>query len=367
MNVLKAMLKRFSRVRPLPEGTHHLQAAPPDEPPYRLHLRLGRDGSGVLIVNAKTVLHLNPTAAEYAYHLVKGSDPEQAAREIAARYRVNPRQALDDLLDFNDRLRTLIHTPDLDPVTYLDFERVAPHSAELSAPMRLDCALTYRLPPSADTILAPNRRVTRELKTPEWQVMLDKAWAAGVPHVIFTGGEPTLRADLLDLIAHAEQTGLDHLMLTLQPKDPASWKALETVLPEDLFTTVHLTLTTRNVDDIPAVLERLSRLEVRSLSLSEMHPSLSKDLAMLRDRAAELGLSLVWDLPVPYSEHNPVALETAPDEVPPGAGRAWLYVEPDGDVLPAQNMPLTVLGNLLNDPWDKIYLPSASALQGGRS
>ncbi len=34
-----------------------------------------------------------------------------------------------------------------------------------------------------------------------------------------------------------------------------------------------------------------------------------------------------------------------------------LYVEPDGDVLPAQGIANQILGNLLRDPWEKIYHP----------
>ncbi len=30
---------------------------------------------------------------------------------------------------------------------------------------------------------------------------------SGIPHVVFTGGEPTLRDDLPELIAHAERNG----------------------------------------------------------------------------------------------------------------------------------------------------------------
>ncbi len=50
-------------------------------------------------------------------------------------------------------------------------------------------------------------------------------------------------------------------------------------------------------------------------------------------------LELVWDLPVPYSSNNPVSLELEKEgnqAFVEGAGKAWLYVEPDGDVLPAQ-------------------------------
>ena len=65
-------------------------------------------------------------------------------------------------------------------------------------------------------------------------------------------------------------------------------------------------------------------------------------------------MNLIWDLPVPYSTLNPVSLETQMDAQPEGAGRAWLYVEPDGDVLPTQGYN-KVLGNMLRDPWEKIW------------
>ncbi len=371
--------ERFTKVAPLPAETHTLQSAP-DEPAYRLHLRLLKDGSGILIVNAATVLHLNTTAAEFAFHMIKGTPPEEAAKQVAKRYRISQTAALQDYTDFRDRVQTLIYTPDLDPATFLDFERVAPHSQNLTAPLRLDCALTYRLPAGADASLTPTKRVDRELTTEEWQAIMDKAWAVGIPHITFTGGEPTLREDLPALIAHAEkigqvtgllsdglkladkkylkpllQTGLDHLLFILNPENKASWKALETVMPEDLFTTVHFTVTPKNVRKADEVLEKLEKLEVKSLSLSASDASLKDEMQKLRQQAAGLGLTLHWDLPVPYSTDNPVAAEVVDDEVPDGAGKVWLYVEPDGDVLPAQGEADKILGNFLSDSWEKIY------------
>lgn len=38
-----------------------------------------------------------------------------------------------------------------------------------------------------------------------------------------------------------------------------------------------------------------------------------------------------------------------------GARRAWMRVEPDGDVLPAQGEASKILGNLLKDDWSRIY------------
>lgn len=380
MNFFNRLTERFTKVTPLPEGLHHMQAAPENERPFRVHLRLRKDGSGILIVNAATVLHLNPTAAEYAFHFIKGTDPEEAAKQISARYRVKKEVALQDFRDFMDRIQTMISTPDLDPVSYLHFERVAPHSADLTAPLRLDCALTYKLPDGIHAEYAPTKRVDHELTTEEWQTILDKAWRAGIPHVTFTGGEPTLREDLPALIAHAEsngqvcgllsdglkladkdylhtllQTGLDHLLFLLQPDNEKSWQALETIMLEDLFVTVHITINKQVSQDINATLEQLAKLDVKSISVSLADMSLRTELDALMQKAADLNIALAFDLPVPYSAQNPVALETEEDDLPSGVGKAWLYVEPDGDVLPAQGMADQILGNFLKDDWEKIY------------
>jgi MoaA/NifB/PqqE/SkfB family radical SAM enzyme len=92
--------------------------------------------------------------------------------------------------------------------------------------------------------------------------------------------------------------------------------------------------------------------------LSARSADLAGPLEEARNRAAELGLSLDWDIPVPYSDLNPVALELEEANPPSGAGRAWLYVEPDGDVLPGQGRK-QVLGNILKDPWDLIQNSSS--------
>ncbi len=375
-SLLESVRSFFSPVRPLPVGLYHYQAPPEAEFPYRLHLRLEPDGRGLLVVNASTVLHLNQSAAEYAYYLVKGMSADQVARAMAGRYRISRTKARQDFVDFEERIKMLLATQDLDPEQYLDFGRADPHTTPVSAPLRLDCALTYRLPAGAAQD-APVERVKQELATAQWTALMDKAWAAGIPHVVFTGGEPTLRDDLAELIAHTErvgqvvgvltdglrlaepaylqtllQSGLDHLMVLLQPENGQSWQALENVTAADVAVTVHLTLTPESAGSAPEVLAKLKDLGVRSLSLSAASPSLRGALQTARDSAAQLGLTLAWDLPVPYSAFNPIALET--ESAVSGAGRTWLYVEPDGDVLPAQGQN-RVLGNLVSEPWADVW------------
>jgi organic radical activating enzyme len=382
MKILNRLADRYSKLQPLPEGVYHTQAMLADEKPYRIHLRLRSDGTGLLILNASTILHLNPTAAEYAYHFIKGTEPDQAAKEISTRYRVSKGLALEDYTDFSDKVKTLLSTPDLDPVSFLDLERVPPHSTELEAPLRLDCALTYKLPEGSKSEHAPVKRVARELSTDEWKTVIDKAWQAGIPHIVFTGGEPTLRSDLPALIAHCEkngqvcgllteglklddhgyllellQTGLDHILFILQPEVELSWKVLGKTLAEDIFTAVHLTINSKSVQHAEKTLGRLAELGVKNLSLSLMDDSLTTEFDTVRNKAASLGMRLIFDIPVPYSSSNPVTMETKEDSINSGAGRTWLYLEPDGDVLPAQGQSDKILGNIMTDPWEKIYKP----------
>jgi hypothetical protein len=378
-SVREFIRRRFQKAQPLPAGIYHYQAPPQDPRNFRLHLRLEKDGSGILVVNASTILHLNATAAEYAYHLVQQTPKDEAVRQISKRYLVTSARAEADYADFVDRVDSVINTNDLDPEMFLDFERSEIHAKDLSAPFRLDCALTYRLPESADPSIAPTKRVDRELTTEEWKSILDKAWQAGIPHIVFTGGEPTLRDDLPELISRAEsngqvtgllsdclrlsdpaymdkllKTGLDHLMVIFQPGKEYAWGGLSTSLAEDLFVAVHITLTPEMASTTSDLLKWLVSKGVKAVSLSISYPSLNDVLVSARNQAADLGLSLVWDLPVPYSALNPVALETQVDAAATGAGHSWLYVEPDGDVLPAQGIN-TVLGNILRDPWEQIW------------
>jgi len=376
-SVREAIRFLFAPVRPLPPGIFNYQSPPEGSNNYRLHLRLEADGSGLLVVNASTILHLNQTAAEYAYHLVHQTSAESVARLVTSRYRVAPQQALRDYRDLKERIDLLLSTSDLDPETFMDFGRAAP--VKLSSPIRLICALTYQLPENVNPDYSPSKRVKRELSTLEWQTILDKSWQAGIPHLIFTGGEPTLRKDLVDLVHYAEEkgqvtgllsdglklgdfnylnklllSGLDHLLFLLQPRVEASWQALKTVLEVDLFVVVHLTITPTNQEQARGWLEQLKNMGVHTVSLSSSEEDLKETLLHMRNQAAELDLKIVWDLPVPFSALNPVTLESGSEPENSGSLFASLYVEPDGDVLLSQD-DRRVFGNLLADSWEQIW------------
>ena len=378
-SILKPIQRWLAPIESIEPGMYHYISPQDDPRNYRLHLRIENDGAGVLIINASTVLHLNETAAEYAYYFVNNLMADEVAGKMSHRYQVGHDQALQDYHNLTERILTLVETPDLDPVTFLEFDRREPYSGNISAPYRIDCALTYNLPENAPAEAAPHKRVTRELSTAEWQQIIDKAWQVGIPHIIFTGGEPTMRSDLIDLIAHAEKngqvtglltdglqlregeyfetlsaTGLDHIVIRLVIEDERVWDAISTAMDGDIFVAVHITITEGNRSAISTAINRLAALQVHAISLSASPEIDDTELEAARDMVAEADISLVWDIPVPYSTHNPVSLEISAEHPPEGAGRAWLYIEPDGDVLPDQGQE-KVLGNVLEKTWDEIW------------
>jgi MoaA/NifB/PqqE/SkfB family radical SAM enzyme len=399
MSLLDTLKAWFTPARPLPRGVHHYQTPPDAAQQYRLHLRVEEDGRGLLTVNAATVLHLNQTAAEYARLLIQGAGEEEAARTMARRYRVSQATARDDYARLRDHVVTLATTTDLCPVTYLDLERVEPFSAETTAPYRVDLALTYRADETGRLDPEARRRVERELAADEWQRALRVLWDVGVPHVCFTGGEPTLREDLVDLVRHAEEVGLvtglltdgrrlqerelldrlllaglDHLQITLVSHRPeihdafvgqvGAWRetdaGLRNALAGDIYVVVHLVVVPANADSVAETVAYLAELGVPAVALSSPLRAASEEERLQLQRALEeaqeaahaRGLTLVWDLAAPYSHVNPVEMEAGlpPEQV----SRQHLYVEPDGDVLPAQGYNV-VLGNLLRDPWETIW------------
>jgi organic radical activating enzyme len=315
-NIFQSIRNLFSPIKPLPAGIYHYTSPAEDPRNYRLHLRIEKDGSGILVLNASSILHLNQTAAEYAYYAVQNLSADGAAQQVAARYHVTPDSARQDYQNFTDRLQILINSPDLDPETFLDFQRKTPHRGYISAPYRLDCALSYLLPTGTDPAFAPIERVKSELSTQQWKNILKIAWDAGIPHIVFTGGEPTLRTDLVELIAFAEsqgqvtglvsdgsrladreytaailQSGLDHLMLVFQPLVDDNWKILKNLLAEDLFITIHLTISQHTFSQVPSTIQQLADYGVRAVSLSTDDPALKTQVDEVRNLLSILLLS----------------------------------------------------------------------------
>src|SRR3546814_3771769 len=71
-------------------------------------------------------------------------------------------------------------------------------------PLALLAELTHRCPLQCPYCSNPVEleRAKHELDTYEWQRIIDEAAALGILQIHFSGGEPTARRDLVELVAH---------------------------------------------------------------------------------------------------------------------------------------------------------------------
>lgn len=391
------------RITPQPGLYHYLQ----DRDGYRarIHLRIDPDGHGTLIVNANRVVHFNPTAALMAYLALEEVPQEDAIRAIQRRYRVSNTQAMDDYSKFETDLLELIRPDTCAVCNIADLEIAVPFSSRPSAPYRMDLALTYRCNNNCSHCYNGRPRNFPELSTSEWFKIIDKVWELGIPHIVFTGGEPTLRDDLPEMIAHAEangqitglntnarrlsdskyiealvEAGLDHVQITVESHNPAihdemvkkrgAWvqtiSGLRNVLNTPLFVMTNTTILRQNSPSLAATLDFLGGEGVPTIGLNALiysgsgltvgtglrETELPPLLDLAREKTGANNQKLIWYTPTQYCQFDPTQLELGVKGC-----TAALYnmcVEPDGGVIPCQSY-YQQLGNLLSDPWDSIW------------
>lgn len=371
----------------------------------RLHLRIDPDGSGTLVINASSILHLNPTASLIAYHHLSGSDPAKIQSKIKGSFSGTPGDIQDEIRLITADLESFIYADGKPVNTYSGIEIDAPYSHHPGAPYRMDLALTYRCNNDCPHCYNARSRSHPELSTEDWKRIIDRLWQINVPHLIFTGGEPTMREDLAELIAYAEEkgqitglntngrrlsddtflaalvdAGLDHVQITLESHHPeihdqmvnrgGAWEqttaGLKNALASPLYVMTNTTMLQNNYHSLDETLDFLAQLGVPTVGLNALiYAGRGKDvgtglkeedlkplLELAQDKTRHQDQKLIWYTPTLYCYFNPVDL---------GLGvkgcTAALYnmcVEPDGGVIPCQSY-YQQLGNLLEDPWDSIW------------
>lgn len=394
----------FQTVELPPPGIYHFEQRNGAEK-TRLHLRLEQDGQGLLLVNASRSLHLNPTASFMAYLFFTKVSPKQAVTSLTRRYNISSQQANHDYAQFASDLDNLIRPDGACPVCELNLDTLAPFSTRPSAPYRMDLALTYRCNNDCAHCYNARPRSFPELSTDQWKLILDRLWQIGIPHIVFTGGEPTLRPDLPDLIAHAEkngqitgintngrklrdlqfvkkliEAGLDHVQITLEShiqtvhdqmvSVPGAWQdtiqGIKNVLSTRLFVMTNSTLLQQNTSDLPGMLSFLEELGVPTIGLNALiysgrgasvgsglaESDLPPLLEIARAHTNRTGQRLIWYTPTQYCHFDPMLLELGVKGC-----TAALYnmcIEPDGSVIPCQSYYQS-LGNFLKADWSSIW------------
>jgi len=392
----------------------------------RLHLRVDPDGSGFLLVNASRIYYYNQTAAYIAYLFLQDFQCDQASKALSKHYKVSLKQAKLDCVDFYNQI-SLVTNPNFEnlakehincsdcddqpSLSGMETEIALPFSHKLMAPYRMDLALTYRCNNDCAHCYNARPRNYQEMSTDSWKQILDKLWKLAIPHIIFTGGEPTLREDLPQLIHYAEslgqitgintngrllkdlkyvdslvEAGLDHLQITFESSSaeihdamvrmPGAWQdttsGIRNVLKSGLFVMTNTTLLNANRDSLIDTLNFLADLGVSTVGLNALiysgngltvgsglkESELPDLLGIAKEITQKNDQKLIWYTPTQYCHFDPVFFDPSS-----GSGlnvkgcTAALYnmcIEPDGNVIPCQSY-YESLGNILEAPWDSIW------------
>jgi pyrroloquinoline quinone biosynthesis protein E len=291
--------------------------------------------------------------------------------------------------------------------------RIAQSAAALRPPIGLLAELTHRCPlqcPYCSNPLALER-VGNELSTQIWLDVLAQAANLGVLQLHLSGGEPTVRRDLEEIVAHAARVGLycnlitsavtltrerleglaarglDHVQISIQGArsdnadriahyrdahrkklDVARW-VRELGLPLTINAPVHR----QNIVELPAIIELAVDLGARRLEVAHVQyygwalrnrqalmPTRAQVLesAELVDRARnELKGVLTIDFVAPdYYARRPKPCMG-------GWGRGSIVVTPSGKALPchaAATIPGLAFDNVCDRRLQDIWLESAS-------
>jgi len=249
---------------------------------------------------------------------------------------------------------------------------------------------------SATAMELPTRKVIRLLEV----IRRD----AKVPSVSFTGGEPILRKDLLELVAAAKRIGLRTNLITngtligadqgsqlreaglasaqvsLEGPIPSvhdgltgaagsfgrTMAGLEALRRAGVHTHTNTTINAANAGSLEALVKLLAGLGLERMSANMVIPSGSAaDLALqitysqigqivtrVRDCARDHGIEFLWYSPTPMCLFNPLAAGLGNKSC--AACDGLLSISPSGDVLPCSSYPQPV-GNLCRQGFTEVW------------
>lgn len=363
-----------------------------------------REKDRLLILLPNQAYMLNPTGL----YLLKQTLGGRPIRDVMGG-RLGDEAAVADVHDFFCDLRALVmgclgEGSDRRAVETVAFER--PHN---SLPVLSEIALTYRCNLSCRFCYAGCKCTkapdSREMTTEQVKRVLDIIrHDAEVPSVSWTGGEPTLRSDLVELTEYAvgigmrvnlitngtnitgdlagslKSVGLRSAQVSLEGPDAEAHDSLTQVdgsfartldgvaILKEAGIHVH-TNTTVNRVNAPHLREivRLARkMGLDRLSMNMVIPcgsapdaevtisytEMADLIGDVRAAARELGIEFMWYSPTPYCIFNPIAARLGGKSC--AACDGLLSVAPNGDVLPCSSVPANV-GNLMKTRFDRVW------------
>lgn len=246
----------------------------------------------------------------------------------------------------------------------------------------------------------------KELSTEEWKKVIDKCRNIGIPQLTFTGGEPTMRNDLVELIEHASwfvtrlntngvnltynlcerlyKASLDSVQITLYSSEENEHNTLvgarnfkktvqgiQNAVKSGLNVSVNTPLCTINAEYC-RTLKFLNKLGVKYVSCSGL--IVTGNACSVQSQNTQLSEEELYNIlknAKKFCEANYMEISfTSPGWVEQnklmelgytvptcGACLSNMAIAPNGNVVPCQSWLSAdgVLGNILTDSWKKMW------------
>ena len=375
-----------------------------------------RPEDNLLIMRPNRVHHLNVTGTVMLKALYDRQplDVEAIVAELAMRYGVPEERIEEDMEKLLQSLSLLLQdkagcAPAVKTTPFGSHERRYPVLSEIAVTYRCQnrCFFCYASSPDRGFVVSaqPNGRQVPEMTSDEVKLVLDKIVnQARVPTVSFTGGEPTLRDDLPELIAHAKglgmrvnlisngircgdasyvaalaEAGLDSAQISLEAGEAAvhdevvahqgaferTVQGVRNLRAADIHTHTNTTINQKNRQALPALIDFLAEMGMEYLSMNmvirtggavgvpDINYESIGDLALsLKARTEERGMRFVWYSPVPYCLFNPAQHGLGSQSC--SAADGLLSIAPDGAVLPCSSFEEGI-GNLLTEDFATLW------------
>jgi radical SAM protein with 4Fe4S-binding SPASM domain len=385
-------------------GIYHFEQQK-DHSKNRIHLRVEADGNGLLLVNAARAYHLNPSAVAMAYWSLSGKNENEIISSLKHNFEIDHFQLVEDAAPFLTQMAVITDPDESCPLCELDLDMDMPFSHTPSSPYRMDIAITYQCNNDCTHCYNARSRQFPQLSKSKWYQVIDKIWELNIPHIVFTGGEPTLYENLPELVQYAENkgiitgintngrkladevflkrlidAGLDHIQITLESSNPiihdkmvnlqGAWSetiaGIKNVLKHNVFMMTNTTMLKDNYSNISDTLDLLAELGVPTVGLNALiYSGKGKDvgtglsetqlaplLEIAKVKTQTNNQKLIWYTPTHYCRFNPITHDLGVKGC--SAALYNMCIEPNGDVLPCQSYYFP-LGNILSDSWDSIW------------
>lgn len=367
-----------------------------------------RERDRLLILMPNQAYHLNDTGFLLLKAALSGMPIVRIVDNMLPRQHHSP-QVFRDVHEFFCDLRALVMGCLFEGVGRHGVEQIPFQQKANLLPVLSEIAVTYRCNLSCKFCYAgctcTSMPTCGEMSADEVKsVLLKIRFQAEVPSVSFTGGEPTLRSDLCDLIAYATSIGLRvnlitngttitpslaarfskaglrsaqvsvegptaelHDMLTRQ--NGAFQKALDGIRhlqAHGIYVHTNTTINALNAAYVEGMVDLATSLGLPRLSMNMVMPCgtagtgeiairyshIGDIVQRVKRKARRSGIEFMWYSPTPCCMFNPIAAGLGSKAC--AACDGLLSVAANGDVLPCSSL-MDPVGNLVSQDFDDIW------------